>query len=122
MPGLSHILLYVKDMAAVQNFYCHLFDYHAISLPGDRIVELVPSGDGAPFMLHPAAKSMKQGQAQAKLVFRVDDINVYFERAAELGLRFGEIHAGDGYVFSNGKDPAGNSVQITTRPMNRHEP
>lgn len=112
MSGLTHILLYVRDMAAVIDFYKRLFDYKAHQIEGDRIVELRPADTGAILLLHQAAKGQKQGQAQTKLVFRVPDVDAFCTRHPE----FGKIHNADGYQFANTKDPAGNSVQVTTRP------
>ena len=39
----------------------------------------------------------------------------HFARAAEQGLDFGAIHKGDGYLFANARDPAGNSVSVSSR-------
>ena len=114
---LSQVVLYVKKLEAVEAFYGDLFGYQAFRRDGDRIVELIPDGPGARIMLHRAAKSAKQGQAQAKLAFRVDDVEGFCAKAAGLGYPFGPIHDGGGYTYSNRKDPAGNSVQVTSRPL-----
>jgi predicted enzyme related to lactoylglutathione lyase len=117
VPGLSHLVLYVKDTDAVEAFYGTLFGYRAYRRDGDRIVELIPDGDGAHLLLHPASKSAKQGQAQTKLTFRVDDVAAFCAKANAAGVKFGPPHDGGGYAYSNAKDPAGNSVQVNTRPM-----
>jgi len=117
MTGLSHLVLYVKKLEAVEAFYCTLFGYRALRKDGDRIVELVPSGSGARLLLHPAATSAKQGQAQTKLAFYVDDVIGFCSDANSKGVAFGTIHSADGYHFANTKDPAGNSVQVTSRPL-----
>ena len=62
------------------------------------------------------AASARQGQAQAKLAFRVADVAAFVADAAAQGVVFGTIHDGGGYAFANAKDPAGNSVQVTSRP------
>ena len=111
---LSRILLYVRDIEMVRDFYVNLFGFRAHQETGDRIVELIPKGAGAHIMLHPAAKGQKQGQAQAKLVFQCDDVAAFCAAHADI---FGKIHQADGYQFANGKDPAGNSIQVTTRPL-----
>ncbi len=117
MPGLSHLVLYVKDIEAVEAFYGNLFGYRALRREGDRIVELIPDGPGAHLLLHQAAKSAKQGQAQTKLTFRVDDVVAFCAKADPAGALFGSLHDGGGYTFANAKDPAGNSVQVTSRPL-----
>ncbi len=115
MIGLSHVILYVRDAEAVSAFYCRLFGYTALTREGDRIVELTPSGQGARILLHPAAKSQRQGQSQAKLAFHVPDVAAFC--AATDGVSFGPIQDGGGYQFANSKDPSGNSVQVTSRPL-----
>lgn len=81
----------------------------------DPIVELRPQGAGARLLLHPAAKSQKAGQALVKLVFDVAEVEAFCAAARVKGLVFGPIHQAEGYVFSNAKDPSGNSVQVSSR-------
>ncbi|KMW57577.1 hypothetical protein AIOL_002542 [Candidatus Rhodobacter oscarellae] len=117
MPGLSHIVLYVKDLGAVQAFYCHVFGYRARNRPGDRITELIPDGPGARLLLHKASAKARQGQAQTKLSFQVADVAIFCAEADTTLVQFGAIHDAGDYEFANAKDPAGNSVQVTSRPF-----
>ncbi len=110
---LTRIILYVKDIEAMVQFYETHFGFVSHRDPADRIVEL--RGSGASLMLHPAAKSQKMGQALVKLVFDVEDVEAFRARAAKEGLNFGKVHAGDGYVFANAKDPCSNSIQVSSR-------
>jgi hypothetical protein len=66
-------------------------------------------------MLHPAAKSQKEGQVLIKLVFDVEDVDGFCHKAKAEGLDFGAIHQAEGYAFANTKDPSGNSVSISSR-------
>ena len=43
------------------------------------------------------------------------DVDEFRTRAAERGLEFGAIHRGDGYVFANARNPAGNSISVSSR-------
>lgn len=113
--GLGRIVLYTKRIEEMTDFYCRLFGYHRIQLPGDRIVELSPASQGIPILLHAAAKGQKEGQACVKLVFDVKDVIAFTTVAADKGYPFGPIHKGDGYAFANRKDPAGNSVSVSSR-------
>ena len=70
-------------------------------------------------MIHPASKGMKQGQNCVKLVFDVEDVEQAVQRHAVRGLKFGVIHQVDGYQFANAKDPAKNSIQISSRAFRR---
>jgi len=119
-PVLGRILLYVHDMETVAEFYARHFAFRIHRTAGDRIVELEsPGGTGANIMLHPLGRGRKSGQTVAKLVFDVPDVDAFCARAAAQGLAFGAIHKGDGYAFANAKDPAGNSVSVSTRAFRR---
>ena len=118
---LGRVLLYVHDIEVVAEFYVLHFGFRIHREKGDRIVELEsPSGAGNNIMLHPLGRVRKSGQTIAKLVFDVPDVEAFCARAAENGLEFGGIHKGDGYVFANAKDPAGNSISISSRAF-RHD-
>ena len=113
---LGRILLYVHDMETVAEFYARHFGFRIHRTAGDRIVELEsPGGTGANIMLHPLGRGRKGGQTVVKLVFDVPDVDAFCARAAAQGLAFGGIHKGDGYAFANAKDPAGNSVSVSSR-------
>ena len=119
-PVLGRILLYVHDMETVAEFYARHFEFRVRRTAGDRIVELEsPGGSGANIMLHPLGRGRKGGQTVAKLVFDVSDVDAFCARAAAQGLAFGAIHKGDGYAFANAKDPAGNSVSVSSRAFRR---
>lgn len=111
MAILGRILVYTKRVDEMVAFYAS-FGFVAKRLPGDRIVELIPQDGGATIMLHQAAKSQKQGQSQVKLVFDIPDVERF---KAECEIAFGPVHKADGYVYSNTKDPSGNTVQISSR-------
>ena len=103
-------------MEAVANFYELHFGFRIHRTEGDRIVELEHPGEaGSNILLHPAGRGRKGGQTLAKLVFDVADVDEFCARAAAHGLEFGTIHRGDGYVFANARDPAGNSVSVSSR-------
>lgn len=114
-PQLGRLILYVKDPDAVAAFYCTHFGYETRHLEGDRIVELVAQDGGANLLLHPLGAGRKAGQTLVKLVFDVADVAAFCESAAARGLAFGSIHSADGYSFANAKDPAGNSVSVSSR-------
>jgi len=119
---LGRILLYVSDIETVADFYVRGFGFRILREPGDRIVELeIPDNAGSNIMLHPLARGRKGGQTLAKLVFDCPDVEAFCARAARQGIDFGGLHKGDGYVFANTKDPAGNSVSISGR-IYRHLP
>jgi predicted enzyme related to lactoylglutathione lyase len=58
---------------------------------------------------------MKAGQNCVKMVFDVEDVEQAVKRFAASGLAFGVVHQANGYQFANAKDPAKNSIQISSR-------
>lgn len=114
-PPLTRLTLYTRKIPEMVAFYGVHFGYQAFGAPGDRIVELRPPGPGVTLNLHPLAKGQKSGQVLVKLGFDVDDVIAFAATAAQNGLLFGKPFRGDGYLFANAKDPAGNSISITSR-------
>lgn len=96
-------------------FYTGHFGFSALHDDADRLVELVHTDHPVKLLLHPAAKSQKQGQSCVKLVFNIQDVPAFREQAQKSGLEFGAIHKADGYVFANAKDPSNNPISISSR-------
>lgn len=113
-PSFNRVLLYVRDVAATARFYEDHFGMRASMDEDGRIVELA-SPDAGVIMLHQAAKGQKQGQSSVKLVFDVADVAAFRAQCLAAGLDVGPIHDADGYAFANLKDPAGNSVSVSSR-------
>lgn len=112
---LGRITIYTKRLEQVAAFYCTHFGFEELRLEGDRIVELIAPEGGANIMLYPMSQGRKEGQTLVKLVFDVEDVEGFCQEALERGLKFGPIHQADGYSFANAKDPAKNSVSISSR-------
>ncbi|NHF72560.1 hypothetical protein [Paracoccus xiamenensis] len=55
-----------------------------------------------------------------KLLFDIEDVEDFCWRAGQMGLAVAPIHEADGYLFSNAKNPSGNSIQVSGRAF-RHE-
>ena len=116
-PPLGRLVIYTKRVEEMAQFYCGHFGFSILRLEDDRIVELRPKNGGTSILLHPATSKQKEGQALVKLVFDVEDVSAFCETSKTLGLEFGKVHQANGYAFANAKDPAGNSVQVTSRPL-----
>lgn len=80
----------------------------------EGLIELI-ADSGTAILIHQAAKSVKLGQAGVKLMFSVEAVEAHKLCCAQNGLVFGATHQANGYVFSNAKDPDGNSVAISSR-------
>ncbi|HEX4003288.1 MAG TPA: VOC family protein [Candidatus Acidoferrales bacterium] len=115
-PKIARVILYVRDIPKVAAFYQRFFDMRP--LPGGTAgwLELAGPSGGCTIALHQAAVSQKSGAA-IKLVFGIEDVRAFKNAVEEKGLRFGVVHEVDGFAFSNAKDPAGNSIQISSRGL-----
>lgn len=114
-PDLGRLVIYTRRIDDMAAFYETHFGYTAHRVEGDRIVELRPPGSGLSLLLHPLGKGQNEGQVLVKLVFDVPDVAAFHAEAAARGLDFGKIHRMSGYAFANAKDPAKNSIQISSR-------
>ncbi len=112
---LGRIIIYTKKIEEVADFYCKHFGFEELRFEGDRIVELVSQGSGSNILLHPLSAGRKEGQTLVKLVFDVEDVEAFCLYSKAHGLEFGSVHDADGYSFANTKDPAMNSVSVSSR-------
>lgn len=112
---LGRIIIYTKKLEEVAEFYCKYFCFEAQRLEDDRIVELVGKESGCNILLHPMSAGRKDGQTLVKLVFDVQDVEAFCRESEKRGLKFGSIHFADGYCFANAKDPAKNSISVSSR-------
>jgi len=120
-PSIARVILYVKDVAKLAAFYQRYFSFNPLPGHTDGWIELSAAQSGCTIALHKASVAQKSGAAM-KLVFGVADVAAFKQAKDAEGLRFGVIHQVDGIAFANAKDPAGNSIQISNRGMNRKIP
>jgi predicted enzyme related to lactoylglutathione lyase len=113
---ITRVILYVKNVPRIADFYERYFDMRPLPGGTDKWTELAASSGGCTIALHKASVAQKSGAA-IKIVFGVDDIQAFKRAKEQEGLRFGVIHQADGVEFSNTKDPAGNSIQISNRGL-----
>jgi predicted enzyme related to lactoylglutathione lyase len=113
-PQVARVILYVKDIPKVAQFYQAHFGL--VALPGARPgwLELAPRNGGCSIALHQASAAQKRG-SEIKIVFGVRDVAVFKKERESSGLKFGVVHEVGSFKFSNAKDPAGNSIQISSR-------
>jgi predicted enzyme related to lactoylglutathione lyase len=114
-PVVNRIVIYTKKLPEMAAFYTRHFGYEPHQRDGDRIVELRPQSSGLILMLHAAAKGQKEGQSLVKLVFDVEDVEAFCDKARKSGLDLGPIHRADGYAFANGRDPSNNPISVSSR-------
>lgn len=118
-PPVSCVILYVKDIPKVSAFYERYFGMKPLPGATPGWVQLASPAGGCTIALHQAAVSQKSGAAM-KIVFGVKDVRAFKEAREKEGLKFGAVHVvkeGKGHEFSNAKDPAGNSISISSRGL-----
>jgi catechol 2,3-dioxygenase-like lactoylglutathione lyase family enzyme len=115
-PQIARVILYVKDVAKVAAFYERFFAMHRLPGATPGWIELAGDAPGCTIALHKASVAQKSGAA-IKLVFGVVDVKGFKRAKEEQGLKFGVVHEVDGFEFSNAKDPAGNSISISSRGL-----
>ena len=114
---MVRVILYVKNIPKVAEFYQRHFGLTPLPSDAKGWLEMTTGASGGcTIALHQASTAQKSGAA-IKLVFGVEDVAKFkSEREAE-GLKFGPIHTFANFEFANAKDPAGNSVQISSRGL-----
>jgi len=111
--GFSSVIIYAKDTHKIAEFYTKYFGFDAVEEKG--IIALTSEEGVEQLLIHQAGSAVKMGQACIKLVFTVSDVEKFKASALKKGLKFGATHKGDGYLFSNAKDPNKNNVCISSR-------
>jgi predicted enzyme related to lactoylglutathione lyase len=116
LPQVSRVILYVRDIAKVAAFYETHFGWKPLAAAEPGWQELASPAGGCSIALHQAAVSQKRG-SEIKIVFGVKDVRAFKAKCEAQGLKFGVVHEVNGFQFSNAKDPAGNSISISSRGM-----
>ena len=117
-PPIARVILYVKNIPKVADFYQRIFGMTRVEGKSDGWQVLVSPDGGCPIMLFKASVAQRSGAAM-KLVFSVADVQSFKRAAEKKGAKFGPIHQtehnGKPYEFANAKDPNGNSISISSR-------
>jgi predicted enzyme related to lactoylglutathione lyase len=111
---IARIILYVRDIPKVSDFYQRHFGFKPLPATEPGWLELNSPSGGCSIALHQASVAQKRG-SEIKIVFGVKDVRAFKANREANGLKFGVIHDTGAFQFSNAKDPAGNSVQISSR-------
>lgn len=84
-PSINRIVIYTKNIGKMAAFYERFFDFMPLTTEGERVIELQPRNGGTSLMLLPAARSVKEGQVCVKLVFDVEEVELFRAQAAHKG-------------------------------------
>jgi predicted enzyme related to lactoylglutathione lyase len=115
-PPIARVILYVRDPGKVAAFYRRHFRMRPKGAVCDSWIALASGAGGCTLALHRAAVSQKSGAA-AKVVFGVKEVSRFKAKCKRGGLDFGPIHRAEGFEYANAKDPAGNSISISSRGL-----
>jgi predicted enzyme related to lactoylglutathione lyase len=113
---IVRVILYVKDVPRVAHFYRKHFGMKPLPSQDEGWLELESNSGGCNIALHRAASTQKSGAA-IKVVFGVSDVRQFTKEREAEGLKFGPIHDTGTFEFANAKDPAGNSLQVSSRGL-----
>jgi len=118
---IVRVTLYVKDIPKVAHFYQRHFGMQPLPSESEGWLDMTSHKGGCNIALHQASSAQKRG-AEIKIVFGVPDVRKFKREREADGLKIGPIHfTGDhataDFEFANAKDPAGNSVQISSRGL-----
>jgi len=113
---IVRVILYVKNISKVAEFYQRHFGMSPVPSEEKGWLEMTSTSGGCTIALHQASTAQKSGAA-IKLVFGVADVAKFKSERESDGLKFGPIHRFSNFEFANAKDPAGNSVQISSRGL-----
>lgn len=110
---INWLALYVKDMPKIAAFYSKHFGFTAIWSENRDSAMLKPANGGCALLLLQASKGHRIGQSCVKMIFDVADVPAAKAMHAKRGLKFGPIHRGPKYQFTNTRDPAKNLIQLS---------
>jgi predicted enzyme related to lactoylglutathione lyase len=113
---IVRVILYVKNIPKVADFYQRHFGLCPLPSSEKGWLEMAGETGGCAIALHQASAAQKSGAA-IKLVFGVADVRKFKTEREQQGLKFGPIHVAGNFEFANAKDPAGNSIQISSRGL-----
>jgi hypothetical protein len=65
----------------------------------------------------PPGRGVAEARSEIKIVFAVKDVRKFTAERAAFGLKFGVIHQTGAHEFANARDPAGNSIQVSSRGL-----
>jgi predicted enzyme related to lactoylglutathione lyase len=114
--SIARVILYVRDIEKVAAFYQKYFGLKPLPGTEDGWLELGSPNGTCSIALHRAAASQKRG-SEIKIVFGVEDVRKFRAEREAAGLKFGVVHTSGDHEFCNARDPAGNSIQVSSRGM-----
>lgn len=113
IQGLSRVILFVRDVAKVQQFFQSNFGMEVIGTPEAGWVQL--RSGGCELALHKAGSVGVGSASPVKLVFFSQDVESARKELVAKGIKMGKIQTYNELRFCDGADPEGNPFQISNR-------
>jgi predicted enzyme related to lactoylglutathione lyase len=113
---IARVILYVRDIEKVAAFYQKHFGLRPLPGAEDGWLEIGSRSGTCSIALDRAGASQKRG-SEIKIVFAVKDVRKFRAEREAAGLKLGVVHKSRDHEFCNARDPAGNSIQVSSRGM-----
>lgn len=119
IPRMMRVMLHVKDIETVSAFYTNVLGCTVKAGANADWTEL--EAGGCAIALHKwSSRQSDRGKSWAVIAFGVEDVPTTRRELMKKGAKMGVVHSVDippyeGLQFCTGKDPEGNSFQITNR-------
>jgi len=114
---IARIILFVKDVAMVAEFYRDIIGLKVIGKINSEWTELETGSCN--IALHKASKSglknSKKNDSAVKIVFESKNVQKEKLMLEAKGCKIGKIFTYEGMSFCDGSDPEGNRFQISDR-------
>ena len=111
---IARVILHVRDIAKVAAFYQKHFGLKPLPGAEEGWLEIGSPNGACAIALHRAAAFQRRG-SEIKIVFGVKDVRKFRAEREAAGLKLGVVHTSKNHEFCNAKDPAGNSIQVSSR-------
>lgn len=106
---MARIILFTEQIDAMSRFYHKVLGLRQVT---DEKGWKEYAAGGAKIALHSGPSS--PGRKGPKIVFHADDVTALRETLVARGARFGKVQDGE-FCLSDGKDPDGNPIQLSSR-------
>ena len=114
---IRRVILFSRNVSRLADFYrdvLGLQPFEGESEPG--WVELLAGG--CRLALHDGGREPEKGRPRVKIVFGTEDVVACRSTLVARGAKMGKILSFDGIEICDGKDPDGNTFQISRRSLN----
>ena len=110
---MARVILFTGQIDAMSKYYGQILGLKQVT---DEKGWREFAAGGVRIALHSGPSS--PGRKGPKIVFQADDVAALRETLVARGAKFGEVKQGDTFCLCDGKDPDGNPIQLSDRPLN----